>query len=372
MPLGAVNSAAAAITAYAFDELPPDVLADWCRLRAAGPHYDSPYFDPRFAAAVHSVHGDVTVLTGPDTVFAVQCSARTARPVGWPGADFQGPIVGPRSSFDPRAALSTLGVAALPFDHLVDPGGHFTQYVDGIRRSPYVEIDGGLEGYRARASKAGRANLAQAQRQARKLIDEYGELRFEPCSTDRDVLLRVIEIKRAQYRATGARDHFAAPGRRELLEILLGIRDPDFSGVLSGVFVGDRIVAGHFGIRSASVLHWWFPVYDPEFRAYAPGWILMRELIASAMTTGVSRIDLGRGEDLYKRHVMTGHVDVAHGLVAGPGLRGVHKMRETVRSSIESSPLGSVARTVLRRHRSRSTRSVLRTERRPNWLSSRS
>ncbi|MGW0023013.1 GNAT family N-acetyltransferase [Rhodococcus sp. NPDC003383] len=372
MSLDAELEADAVITAYAFDKLPPDVLADWCRLRATSPLYDSPYFDPRFAAAVHSVHGDVTVLAGADVVFAVQCSARTARPVGWPGADFQGPMVGPGAFFDPRAALSALGVRALAFDHLVDPGLHFTQYVDGFRRSPYVEVDGGLDGYLARASKSGRANLAQARRRARKLSNEYGELRFEPNSTDRDVLLQVIEMKRAQYRASGARDHFTAPGRRELLEVLLGVRDPDFSGVLSGVFVGDRIVAGHFGIRSASVLHWWFPVYDPEFRAYAPGWILMHELIANAVATGVSRIDLGRGDDEYKRRVMTGYVDVAYGLVAGPGLRGIHKMQASARSALEFSPLGPFARAAVRRHRSRTTRSGRRTERSAKWPSSRS
>ena len=75
------------------------------------------------------------------------------------------------------------------------------------------------------------------------------------------------------------------------------------------------MLAAHFGIRSGGVLHWWFPVYDPQFATFAPGWILLRELIGAAPDLGVTRIDLGRGDDEYKRRAKTGDTIVCQGLV---------------------------------------------------------
>ena len=68
-------------------------------------------------------------------------------------------------------------------------------------------------------------------------------------------------------------------------------------------------------MRSGGVLHWWFPVYDPPFAALAPGWMLLRELVGAAPSLGVTRIDLGRGDDEYKRRAKTGESVVCQGLV---------------------------------------------------------
>ena len=91
-----------------------------------------------------------------------------------------------------------------------------------------------------------------------------------------------MELKRAQYAATGARDYFAEPDRLELLRRLLHTRDTDFGGILSTLHVGQHLWPRISASAPDQVLHWWFPVYDPEFAALAPGWILLRELVAAA------------------------------------------------------------------------------------------
>lgn len=333
-----------------FDQLGEDELAQWRRIRAAGPgHLDSPYFDPEFAAAVHAGTGDVQVVLGAGSVFAVRCTDGTARPVGWPAADFQGPVLEPGAAFDPAEVVSALGVRALHFDHLVTARDAFEPWVERVRPSPYLEVGGGMDGYLALASKSGRDNMGQARRRARKAEREHGELRFEVDLVDHDVLDQVIELKRGQYRATEARDYFAVEGRRELLHRLLDTRTPGFAGILSAVFVGDRLLAAHFGLRSAGVLHWWFPVYDPEFGGYAPGWVLLRELVTAAPEQGFTRIDLGRGEDEYKRRAMTGQVEVAEGFVAGRAAQRWRRATRTVRGAVVASPLAPLAKTALRK-----------------------
>ncbi|TDQ05525.1 GNAT family N-acetyltransferase [Labedaea rhizosphaerae] len=333
-----------------FGELSAQDLETWHRLRQADPALDSPYFHPNFSRAVHEVAGDVQVVVADGGVLAVQVDAGVARPVGWPGADFQGPI-GP--GIEPAAALAALGARSLEFDHLVDGHPAFEPWIEGRRISPYVETDGGLDGYLKRASKSGRDNMAQARRRTAKAGRELGALRFEADLPDPAVLDQVIELKRGQYRATGARDYFAVPGRRELLHRLLAERSPEFGGVLSAVFAGDRLFAAHFGIRSGGVLHWWFPVYEPSFGNYAPGWVLLRELVSAAPASELVRIDLGRGEDEYKRRAMTGHVEVCQGMVASRARRGVRRAGLAVRSAIKESPVGPHAKAVLRKLRSR-------------------
>jgi CelD/BcsL family acetyltransferase involved in cellulose biosynthesis len=81
------------------------------------------------------------------------------------------------------------------------------------------------------------------------------------------------------------------------------------------------LVAAHFGIRSRRIWHWWFPAYDREFARYSPGLILLVEMMRAAEGLGLERIDLGRGEALYKRRLMTGAATVYSGCVeTGPSV----------------------------------------------------
>jgi CelD/BcsL family acetyltransferase involved in cellulose biosynthesis len=192
--------------------------------------------------------------------------------------------------------------------------------------------------------------MAQARRKARKAEAEYGHLRFEAESVDAQALDSVITLKRAQYAVTGARDYFAAPERIALLHRLLRTRVDGFAGVLSTIHVGSRLLAAHFGIRSDGVLHWWFPVYDPELAAFAPGWILLRKLTAAAPELGLTRIDLGRGDDEYKRRAKTGETIVCQAYVTqSRAALATRRMRSILVDVARSSSLPRKVRRYARR-----------------------
>ncbi len=340
-----------------FDALTARELDAWQRLRDGNPALDSPYFHPGFAAAVDATMrprgAGVQVLVGSDDAGRVTvllpCHRERSllRPVGWPGADFQGPVLAAGASFAPLKLL-TGGVRGYAFDHLVDCPG-FGPWVESRMPSPYVETTGGLTGYLGRASRSGKDNMGQARRRAAKAERTYGTVRFTADDPDPEVLDRVIELKRAQYAATGARDYFAAPGRRELLARLLRVREPSFGGILSTLRAGPHLLAAHFGLRSGSVLHWWFPVYDPGFGNLAPGWMLLRELVGAAPALGIARIDLGRGDDEYKRRAKTGETRVSQGLVTrSTTLRALRRARTSLIASAKSSALGPGLRSAVR------------------------
>jgi CelD/BcsL family acetyltransferase involved in cellulose biosynthesis len=181
-------------------------------------------------------------------------------------------------------------------------------------------------------------------------------VRFSAHSSDTAALAWLVERKREQYASTGARDHFADPRHRNLLRLLMDTQGSGCAGMLSTLRMGDHLVAAHFGIRSQHVLHWWFPVYDPAFAAYGPGWIMLRELALAAPELGLERIDLGRGDDEYKRRARTGEVQVAVGLVTGTEVRRVaRRARRTAVNAAKASPMAPMLRRVVHAHRGRST-----------------
>ena len=340
-----------------FDELTTRERDAWLDLRTANPSLDSPYFHPGFSRAVHQSGQQVAVAVREDrsgiTAFLPHHRNRKRLlPAGWPAADFQGPILAPETSFDPLAVLGRTG-RTFEFDHLLEPAPDFGPWVTEHRSSPFLEVSGGIDGYLGRASRSGRDNIGQARRHTRKLGQQIGELRFVAESTDPAVLDEVIRLKRAQYSATGAHDYFADSRHRHLMHRLLGVRDTAFGGILSSVHAGDQLIAAHFGLRSGPVLHWWFPVYDPAFRHLAPGWILLRELIAASPGLGIERIDLGRGDDEYKRRAKTGESTVSEGMVSRGSVRQtVHRARATAIRAVRTSPIGPPLQRIRRELRS--------------------
>jgi CelD/BcsL family acetyltransferase involved in cellulose biosynthesis len=342
-----------------FDQLSTRELDAWHLLRAANPMLDSPYFHPGFAAAVHASGRDVSVAVGEDRTGAVAallpCHVfdSTIRPAGWPGADFQAPILAPGTAFPPLGLL-TGSARSFAFDHLVDVCPDFEPWVESRRPSPFLDVTGGLDGYLGRASRSGKDNMGQARRRAAKAEREHGDLRFVMDSADPALLDEVIRLKRDQYAATGADDYFAEPDRVALMKGLLRTRDSAFGGLLSTLHVGPQLLAAHFGLRAGPVLHWWFPVYDPAFARLSPGWILLRELVQAAPGLGITRIDLGRGDDEYKRRAKTGETQVAQGLVTRSSIRlALHRARLKAVAGVKSSRFGPVLRDTARRIRSR-------------------
>ena len=339
----------AAFEIVSYDRLAPADLDTWRRLRTANDALDSPYFHPGFAAAVHGIGHDVEVAIArgtdgsPTMLLPVQVQRGVARPAGWPGVDFQAPIAAPGTAVDAAALLRAGGWRALAFDHLLaDAAGGLEDSIEVRHDSPFVDVTGGLDGYLERASSTGRQNMQQARRRTRKLEEEVGPLRFVADSDDPELLADVVRLKRGQYRATGAPDYFAVPGRQELLSSLLGTHDREFGAVLSGLYAGDQLVAAHFGLRSDAVLHWWFPVYDPDLARFGPGWLLLRQLVLAGPDLGVTRIDLGRGDDEYKRRAKTGDTIVCEARVESGSLgRRLRAARREALTRVRTSRVGA-------------------------------
>ena len=163
--------------------------------------------------------------------------------------------------------------------------------------------------------------VSDTERRERNLIREFGPMRFVFSESDpSEPLEKVIAEKRAQYHRTHVGDVLSEERTRAVLYALGRTRDAQCSGVVSTLHAGDTWVASHFGLRCGSTLHYWFPVYNPALKAFAPGRILLKQIIDNAQSNGLERIDRGGGDSVAKRDFATSQHFFYSGLWQQPGL----------------------------------------------------
>jgi CelD/BcsL family acetyltransferase involved in cellulose biosynthesis len=303
-------------------ELSGDLRAVWAAIRGDRELFDSPYFDPAYVDSVAACCDRVRIGVleeGGRAVgfFPFEVGAfRVGGPVGGRLSDFQA-VIAPRGlDWRPEALAAGCGLRLWRFDHLLCEQTQFAPHIRCTSGSPAMDLRGGFESYHARRRAAGSRSIDSALYKARKMQRHEGALSFVFDARDEQAFERAIQWKREQCRRSGVPDFFAEPRHAALVRRIYETRTGDFAGVLSVLRIGDRIAAVHFGMRSRRVLHHWFPGYEHELGAYSPGLILLVEIARAAAAAGLQRIDLGKGDDPYKRSFCTHEIPVAEGAIA--------------------------------------------------------
>lgn len=330
----------------------------WRTLQRANGALVSPYFSVELTDAVAAVRDDVkvAVIDGSEGFFPFQRGhANACLPVGGILSDHHGVIASPAVDVDWHGLLSATGLAFWRFDHLAASQAEGLEFT--ACTSPALDLTGGFAAWRARKIEGGSRQLADLDRKARKLAREVGPLRFVgDCGAELDVkerravLEQVFAHKSAQCVRTQAHDYFTKePWTRALVERLLETRTPTFGGTLSALWAGDTLIAANMGMRSESVWHWWFPVYDHAYGAYSPGSLLLVRVAEAAASQGATVVDLGKGHETYKERFADTSFAIAEGFIAQRSLRNVARgaavrMEHWLRSSpstewLRASPL---------------------------------
>jgi len=236
-------------------------------------------------------------------------------------SDYFGLIAEPGFRIEAEALLRLSGLKSLYFTHLDE-----SQRENGlVGKKPEVgyriDFPQGGEAFWEEKGRSDKKFTSDTERRERKLIREYGPARFVFSEIDAEgALNKLIADKRAQYRRTQVGDVLSERRTQDILHALCQTRDAQCSGIVSTLHAGDTWVASHFGLRCGSTLHYWFPVYNPELKAFAPGRILLKQIIHSAQTNGLERIDRGAGDSVAKRDFATSQHFFYSGLWQRPGL----------------------------------------------------
>ncbi|OYP31145.1 MULTISPECIES: GNAT family N-acetyltransferase [Rhodopirellula] len=342
-----------------FDKVTATELDHWRALRETDSNYQSPFFAVEFAQAVHHSRLDVDVAIvrrrhDPIAFLPLHRKGKHAYPVGRFLNDAHQLIKAPDENLGLTWLVTKLGLTAFHFHALIGepldrlPAWTCQQQVRSFRCDIGDQPDEYL------ASLCSRHNTVRRQSQkTRKLAREVGPVTFEFDCRCHDNLRQAINLKREQYQRTHTLDLFATPWTVKLIESLFhrptDSRGP--RGILSTLFAGDQMVAAHFGLWEADRLHYWFPAYDPAFSKYSPGTALFVSILQQAGQHRVRCIDMGYGEQPYKRKQTDSTGVVSQGCVS-PSLAyrvlncGRNRAIQASKSLPMRQPLKRIGRTI--------------------------
>jgi CelD/BcsL family acetyltransferase involved in cellulose biosynthesis len=340
-----------------------ELVERWDSLLDADLRFHSPYFRPEFTQLVSGVRDDVEVAFVEDdgeavAVFPFQRGPfGIGLPIGGLVSDFHGPICAKGFDIDPCEMLRKCGLWAWQFDHLLPTSQTFAPFHNQLRESFYIDLGQGFDEYVSDLRKISRTRVTNIERKARNIERDIGPLRFELQTDQSSVFEHLLRWKSHQYVDTGVVDVFRYEWVRSLLKKIISRRSSKFSGILSTLHAGQRLVAVHAGMRSHDVAHYWFPSFDRDVASYSPGMILLFHLARALGESGVRRLDLGAGTERYKMLFGTGSVLLAAGTVDRYAIgraarRGLSRCRHGIRNTGLSKILPGPARFVynLRQH----------------------
>lgn len=335
-------------------ELGPQLTHTWRAIQELNPALQSPYFSPEFTSILGQVRGDVEVAVleeGGDIAafFPFQRQGKVGHAVGGILSDFHGVICRPGFLLDARRLVKSCKLVTWDFDHLLTDQPYFARFHRYVEPSPQVNLAGGYDAYVAALRAGGSEQVRKAANLARRAERELGPLRFQPHSTDKNLVDTVLGWKSKQYLAGGLQDLMTIGWIRATLECVHNSQEEGLSGAFSVLMAGERPIAGHFGMRSRAVWHYWFPAYDIDMAKYSPGILLLLKLLEHAAGSGVEVLDLGKGMSAYKERLMNTSVPVAVGSVETHSwLRCRRTFGRAVRQTLQRTGLSKPANLALR------------------------
>ncbi|MET9344647.1 MULTISPECIES: GNAT family N-acetyltransferase [unclassified Nonomuraea] len=331
-------------------ELGESELTAWRGMQAAQPHLANPFLSPEFTIAMGEVSkaARVGVISDGEGIagflpFEVGAGGVGAAIGSWVSL-CQGVIHRPGADFAADTLLKGLGLHVWEFGCLVERQPWFHPYETLSQQSVVLDLSDGYAAYAAGLAKRSSKFYKSTLYKERKLGRDFGEVTFDFAARGADDFRVLREWKSAQYRRMGRADRFGQSWVVELAERLHAIDSPTFAGPLSMMYVDGRPVAGHFGLRSDTVLIGWFPAYDPEFAKYSPGLIQHLHMAEAAAEIGIRSLDLGIGTNSeYKDALRSTGAPVGEGVVRRRTMgAALHRMRHEpvrrVRRLILESP----------------------------------
>lgn len=314
-------------------QLDAGVADVWRAMAQSHSVFASPLLGPDFALAVGAVREDARVAVvrrSGDLVGFLpyhRRPGRMARAIGGHLSDRHALVSFPDPDLSIRDVLRAADLGLFRYTALVDPYGVFpaSQHTE-----PTFEIafDGAASDYLTAVRDSNLGEVRKFQRREAKLARDVGALRLVVPDPSEETFEQILDWKQAQLRRTGAQDFLATGWSRDLLANLFRQRDGALQGLMFGLYAGERLVAGHFGVRHGQAYHMWICSHDPQLGRYSPGQAIFFKLIEAMPSLGITLYDLGAGMGHYKQLYARSQTIVADGAIStGPFSGFLHGMR---------------------------------------------
>jgi CelD/BcsL family acetyltransferase involved in cellulose biosynthesis len=325
------------IATYRIDQLPADDFDAWINLCRTVDPFRNPFFHPWYALAATAVRPGVRVAVvresdRPVGFFGFEIDRRNrGRPIGGRLSDFQGIVSDRQLPITTSDLLGGCDLKSFRYDHWLAPFDRSEETAAVTHNSAFIDLSDGFENYRRRRLAEGSTRLRKIGQLSRRLERQLGTVTFDADDRDPAAFDCLKRWKSNQYRRTGAHDIFRHPWVADLMNALLSPRSDHRLGRVMTYRAGGRLLAVHLGMQTDSVVHWWFPAYDPDLAPYSPGLLMLTTAAEQFAGQGCIRIDLGRGEEPFKRSLTGQAWNVSEGSFGSTGLGGW--IRSTVRGA---------------------------------------
>ncbi|AKG20657.1 GNAT family N-acetyltransferase [Calothrix sp. 336/3] len=308
------------------DKLTKEHLSVWSYIQQNNPLLGSPYFSPEYTSIVAEAKGDVLVAIIKDAGEIVgffpfeKNSWPIARPVAWQIADYQTLVLKSGFNFDIREFVESCNLKIWNFCNMPNtilPEQQFHK----LREEPsyIIDVSAGYDSYIEERNL--RSDwIKKTIKMMRKVERDLGEIRFVPQLDDESVLNLMMRWKSEQYARMNTYDRFQIDWLKQVVEKVYATRNERFEGMLSALYIGDQVAGIEFGMRTPSVLHSWFSIYNQDFYKYSPGMILQLKIIEYVASQGMKHIDIGAGTDNYKERVANNSITICHGYIEIPSV----------------------------------------------------
>lgn len=305
---------------------PQDLSAEqwqiYAALRDARAIYDDPFFDPDFARLVGEVREDTRIGFASDRngVFAIWPMhirpGNWARPIGAPFSDWNGPILAADTELTAHEILAGFEVSGMTTQGFIPASFAPTAELERVGAN-VTDLSAGWAGYIADQQRQWPKHFKKMRRVYRNVDRDFGGLTVDWDNRDAGALQQLLSWKREQFARTGFYDVFAAPWTQDLLDRLMAFEGPRLRARLSTMSYGDDLVAAEFNLQSDSTLHGWITAFNPDYRSYSPGNMLLQEVLERLPQEGLTYYDAGPGLDHYKRHYANLQLPIESGVVMG-------------------------------------------------------
>ncbi len=298
-------------------DLGPGEAELWAGFQRSCPHAQDPFLSLTFARAVgrHRDRARVAVVEADGAIIAFLAfeltPARIGMPIGYPMNNLQAFVSG-GVAFSAKQVIRKAGLrgwrfVAAPADHSPLAPYH---YEGTTARVPLIDLS---EGYKAYYLSRSKKFIEDAGRHLRSLERRAGPVSLEWGSQDPAHVRKLIEWKSARY--GGARELFADPAARGIAEEVSAASSADCAGLVNVLRAGDRTVALLSALAGPAGLSGWFTAYDAEMRKFSPGTMALLATAQEAEQRGITRIDMGAGQDSYKFRMANGSYLAAGGAI---------------------------------------------------------
>ena len=332
----------------------------WRVMRSTQDAFRTPFFSLEFIDAVHAARGDVRVIMLHDHhrlvgLLPIHQLGNVAVPAGRYFNDAHNVIADPQTQLDWMGMLRQCRLKSFDFHALVgNADGISDRCVMGRTESFRADLGTNSHDF-LRSLERDHKTIRRQEQKTRKLEREVGPLTLEMDCRDSGQLAQVIDWKRDQYRRTNILDLFTPSWTRGLMHQLHDrpaepMGTCSTRGVLSVLRAGDEVVAMHLGMIESGLLHYWFPVYDPQYSRYSPGTALFKAIVRSASEQGIHCVDMGYGEQPYKRKQTDTVTSVLHGCTSvSRTYRSWRRASHAASEAIKRIPMKQSLKQVLRR-----------------------